>query len=85
MDSREAKILLQACRVGSGDEDAAIFQDAFAQVAKDPELASWFRAEQEFDAVMIRKFGEVQVDGEMKERILRALAPATAGDGLEQS
>ena len=74
MNTSEAKVLLQSYRVGTGDDIAQEFRAALRKLESDPELAAWFRAEQEFDAVMSRKFNEVPVNPATKERILRALA-----------
>jgi hypothetical protein len=69
----DVKILLQSYRAGSSDDAAPEVHAALRRLESDPELAAWFRAEQEFDAVMAQKFSEVPVNPEMKERILRSL------------
>ena len=76
------KTLLQAYRVGTDDESAPIFRAALEKAASDPELAAWFRAQQEFDAVMTRTFSEVPVDSTVKERILNALQSAAEEPNL---
>lgn len=43
-------------------ENDPLFREAFAQLSNDPKLAEWFRAEQEFDAVMAEKFRNVPVE-----------------------
>jgi hypothetical protein len=59
-----------AWRPGQG---RSIFRDPLERVASDPQLAEWFRQEQEFDAVMIEKFREVPVDDAARQRVLRAI------------
>ena len=82
MNDLDVKILLQACRVGTDDESAPIFRAALEKAATDPELAAWFRAQQEFDSLMTKTFSEVPVDSIVKERILHALQSAAEEPGL---
>ncbi len=71
MDKAEIKRLLQSFREGTQDTNDPLFSKALASLAADPELAAWFRAEQEFDAVMVKTFSTVPVDTLVKERILQ--------------
>ncbi len=41
-------------------------------MAGDPDLAAWWRAEREFDAVLMKNFQTVPVPLELKEQMLRA-------------
>jgi hypothetical protein len=70
----DVKLLLQSYRAGGSDDAFPAVQAALRRLESDPELAAWFRAEQEFDAVMAQKFSEVPVNPGMKERIVRSLA-----------
>jgi len=82
VSSAEAKVLLQAYRVGTEDENEPMFKAALNELAHDPELAAWFRAEQELEAVMMKKFSEVPVNTAMKEHILHALEAAVEAHSL---
>lgn len=73
LDNSEIKARLQSFREGTPDSNDPAFEEALGRVAADPRLAAWFRAEQEFDAVMFRKFRDVPVELDVKERILRGL------------
>lgn len=70
MDKDEVKVVLQSYRAGTDDENDSLFRDALAQASNDPALADWFRAEQEFDAVMAEKFRDVPVETAVKKRLL---------------
>lgn len=78
MDTADIKDLLQVCRVGGQDREGPIFRTALEDVARDPQLAEWFRQEQEFDAVMLRRFAEVSVDTELRDRMLREMVRGCA-------
>jgi hypothetical protein len=73
VDKARIKMLLASFRPGTDDENDPLFREALEQLAHDPELAEWFRAEQEFDAAMVEKFREVSVDAAAGERIREAL------------
>ncbi len=73
VDKLEIKRLLQSFREGTEDTSDPIFSEALAHLASDPELAAWFRAEQEFDAVMVKTFRLVPVVFSVKERILQGI------------
>src|SRR5258708_12688216 len=45
MNSQEAKLILQAYRLGGQDAADPMFQEAFDQLKRDPELANWFAHE----------------------------------------
>lgn len=61
---------LQSFRCGTSDENDPLFREALAELSNDPALAEWFRAEQEFDAVMAEKFRDVPVEDVVKKRLL---------------
>ncbi len=71
VDKAEIKKLLQSFREGTEDTNDPVFSEALARLASDPELTAWFRAEQEFDAVMVETFRSVPVVSSLKERILQ--------------
>jgi hypothetical protein len=68
----EIKRLLQSYRLATWTRTIH-FPRSLERVASDPQLAEWFRQEQEFDAVMIEKFREVPVDDAARQRVLRAI------------
>ncbi len=72
MNNDAFKLVLQSFRTGLDDEKDPLFREAFEKLSHDPELATWFGAEQEFDAVMAEKFRNVPVELEAKMRLLRA-------------
>ncbi len=45
MNSQEAKLILQAYRLGGQDAADPLFQEALDQLKRDPELANWFAHE----------------------------------------
>lgn len=59
MDNAETKKLLQSFRQGTEDCRDPIFREALERLQSDPALANWFRAEQDFDAVMLATFRDV--------------------------
>ncbi len=73
VDKPEIKRLLQSFREGTEDRNDPVFSEALAHLARDPELAAWFRAEQEFDAAMVETFRSVPVVFSVKERILQSI------------
>jgi hypothetical protein len=79
VDKAAIKELLQAYRVGGQDREDSIFHAALKEVARDSELAAWFRQEQEFDALMLKRFAEVPVDTGLRARMLREAQSAIAG------
>ncbi len=70
MDKVAVKVILQSFRGGTCDESDPLFREARAELSHDPALAEWFRAEQEFDAVMAEKFRDVPVETAEKKRLL---------------
>jgi len=73
VDNVEIKKLLQSFRKGTTDSDDPIFREPLERLGSDPALAAWFRAEQEFDAVMVATFRNVP-----------AGPPADGADGPER-
>lgn len=71
VDNGAIKALLQSFRSGLQDAADPIFAEALARLAEDPVLAEWFRAEKEFDSVMVQTFREVPARLEVKAAILR--------------
>ncbi len=71
VDNGEIKKLLQSFREGTEDTDDPAFREALAKLESDLDLAAWFRAEQAFDAAMVKTFREVPVQTAVKEAILR--------------
>ncbi len=81
MDNAEIRALLRAFRKDSPDRNDPIFREALRSLASEPELAAWFRAEQEFDAVMVQTFRDVPVHAAAKELILRSTKQVASGPG----
>ncbi len=61
MDNAEIKTLLQSFRKDTEDSIDPIFREGLERLESDPVLAAWFRAEQEFDAMMVATFRDVPV------------------------
>lgn len=57
---------------------------ALEQMAAEPELAEWFRTEQEFAAVLSGKFRDIPVETATGNRFLRELQRATPAHGSDQ-
>lgn len=84
MDKTRAKVLLSSYRPDSDDANDPVFREALDLLTQDPELATWFQAEQEFDLAMVEKFREVPVDSAAQERIRDALKQAFEGEGQKR-
>jgi len=80
MDKTRIKLLLSSYRPKVDDANDPVFREALELMARDAELESWFRAEQECDAAMVEKFRQVPVNSEAKESIQQALKRAATGD-----
>jgi len=72
MNNQEAKFILAAYRPGGQDASDPLFAEALEQVRRDPELATWFEAEQHFDAAMSEKLKGEPVPPELRANILAA-------------
>jgi len=83
VDKARLKVLLAAYRPGGTDANDPLFREVLEQLSHDPELAAWFKAEQEFDSAMVEKFREVPVDAAAKARIRDAFKSAAGGDATD--
>jgi len=72
MNNQEAKFILAAYRPGGQDASDPLFAEALEQVRRDPELATWFEAEQHFDAAMSEKLKGEPVPPELRSNVLAA-------------
>jgi len=70
MDKQEAKLVLQAARPNDLDGTQPIFAEALALVQSDPELQTWWEAQQAFDQKVAAKLSDVPVPDDLRERIL---------------
>jgi len=77
MDSREVRSVLSAYRVGEECDQEARFAEARRQLQADPELAEWWKDEQELDQLIALKLESVPVSAGLKERLLAAENPST--------
>lgn len=69
MDNREARSVLSLHRAGEEASDSR-FAEALRQVAADPELARWWREEQELDRAIAAKLSETPVPADLKARLI---------------
>lgn len=72
VDSREAQSILSLHRAGEPDVDEARLQEALRQAESDPELARWWREEQELDRIIASKLAAVEEPAGLKAQILSA-------------
>lgn len=70
MDSKEAKIVLQAYRPGMSANDDPRIAEALESTKRDPALAAWFEEQCAWHEALKAKFQEVPVPADLKERIL---------------
>ncbi len=70
MNNDEAKFILSAYRPGGEDAADARFTDAVAQAERDPELATWFKSELQFDAAIADALDGVPPPRDLRAKIL---------------
>jgi hypothetical protein len=70
MTNEEAKFILQGYRPNGADAHDAAFRAAIDQVERDPALREWFSRQQNFDAAVSAKLGEVSAPAGLREAIL---------------
>lgn len=70
MDNREARSILSLHRLGEPALDETRLQEALRKVEADPELARWWKTEQELDRVIAAKLTATQVPADLKARLL---------------
>jgi hypothetical protein len=70
MNANEAKLVLQACRPNGEDSRLPFFAEALALAESDPELKTWWEAQQAFDQKISAKLKEVPVPSELRARLL---------------
>ncbi len=71
MTNPEAKALLITCRPNGRDTARPEFAEALALAERDPELKTWWEAQQAFDTQVSAKFKQVAVPAGLRETILR--------------
>jgi hypothetical protein len=70
LDSREAKLVLNAYRSGDQDASDPRVAEALEQARRDPALAQWFNESVAFDEAVRQKLSAVGVPSDLRERIL---------------
>ncbi len=70
MDNREAHSILSLHRPEEPALDEGRLQEALRKVEADPELAQWWKTEQELDRLIAAKLGSTAVPADLRARIL---------------
>ncbi len=70
MDNREAYSILSLHRPEEPALDEGRLQEALRKVEADPELAQWWKAERELDAIIAAKLTSTQLPADLKSRLL---------------
>jgi hypothetical protein len=69
----DAKFLLSAYRPNGADARDPVFEEALQRAQYDPELASWFRDERNFDRVISSKLRSIAPPSNLEAAILAGL------------
>ena len=72
MDNREVRSVLSAYRAGEECDQEPRFAQARRQLQADPEMADWWKDEQELDRLIGLKLESIPVPAGLKERLLAA-------------
>lgn len=72
MDRHEAKLRLQAFRVGRDDSEDPVFAEALRLARQDPELSHWLQEQQALNHSLSEKLREIPVPEDLKSNILAA-------------
>jgi hypothetical protein len=72
VDRKEAQLILSGLRPGGLEANEPYFAEALALVETDPELKSWWDAQQSFDRKIMAKLRQVPVPGHLRDNILAA-------------
>ncbi len=75
MDRAEVRLLLSVYRADDSAAGGARLTEALAQVDADPELARWWKEEQEVDRIIASKLATTHVPAGLKARLLSAAEP----------
>jgi hypothetical protein len=70
MNTEEARLILQACRLGGQDDRDPRVAEALEQAARDPELRAWYQARRSLDSAICDKLREVPVPRHLAGSIL---------------
>src|SRR5271165_5729642 len=65
-----AKFLLNAYRPNGADAQDSVFRDALEQAARDPELATWFKEQRNFDSMIAEKLSGIAPPATLRSAIL---------------
>src|SRR5260370_12556459 len=73
MTNEDAKFLLSAYRPNGADAHDPVFEEALERAQCDPELASWFRDERNFDQIISSKLRSIAPQSNWEAAILAGL------------
>jgi hypothetical protein len=71
--NESAKFLLSAYRHNGADAQDPIFREALEQAARDPDLASWFANQRNFDTSIVEKLNSIQPPATLRSAILAGI------------
>ncbi len=77
MDNQMIRSVLSAYRAGESFADETRFDEAHRQAEADPELAEWWKTEQELDRLIGLKLENIAIPAGLKTRFLQAEQPKT--------
>jgi hypothetical protein len=78
MTTETAKFLLSCYRSSGADARDPFFKEALEQAERDPELASWFREQREFDEIFAAKLRLIEPPADLEAVILAGLRTTSA-------
>lgn len=70
MNPTEAKQILLACRPGTADREDPAVRAALEVVGRDPDLAQWWRDQQQVQAALQERFRQLPIPVTLKDEIL---------------
>jgi hypothetical protein len=73
MTNESAKFLLSAYRPNGADAGDPVFKEALEQAQRDPQLASWFRQQRDFDEIISAKLRSIEPPAGLEAAILAGL------------
>ena len=73
MTNECAKFLLSAYRPNGADARDPVFKEALEQAQRDPQLASWFRQQRDFDEIISAKLRAIEPPAGLEAAILAGL------------
>ena len=79
MTNEDAKFLLSAYRPNGADAQDPFFEEALERAQCDPEVAIWFRDEQNFDQIISSKLRSIAPPSNVEAAILAGLRNTSIG------